>query len=87
MLTRFIYFSVSFIMCILAFLLSETATPVAMVCAGVSFSSRVIDGSSRATRCRAADKILVVLETSKAIFRGKHDLAAFGNYVDYGIEC
>ena len=65
------HFSVSFRMCILASLLSETVTPFATVCAGVSFSSRVNDGSSRETRCKAADKILVVFETSKAMWGRK----------------
>ena len=61
------HFSVSFRMCIFASVLRETVTPFATVCAGVSFSSRVKDGSNRETRCKATDKILVVFETSKAI--------------------
>jgi len=68
MLMRVIYLSVCFSMCILTSLLSETVTPFATVCAGVSFSSRVNDGSSLATRCKAADKIFVVFETSKAMW-------------------
>ena len=87
MLTPFIYFIVSFSMCILASLLRETVTPFATVCAGVSFSSRVNDASSRATRCKAADKILVVFETSKVMFRGKHDLAEFGNVKEINRRC
>ena len=87
MVTHFIYLSVSFRMCILASLLRETVTPFATVCAGVSFSSRVKDGSSRATRCKAADKILVVLETSNAICGGKHELAAFGNVKKINHRC
>ena len=74
-------------MCILASLLRETVTPLATVCAGVSFSSRVKDGSSLATRCKAADKILVVLETSKAILGEKHGLAAFGNVKEINQRC
>ena len=61
------HFSVSFRMCIFASVLRETVTPFATVCAGVSFASRDNDGSSLATRCKAADKILVVFEKSKAI--------------------
>ena len=67
-------------MCILASLLRETVPPLATVCAGVSFSSRVKDGSSRETRCKAADKILVVLETSKAIIQGNHNVGLFDNF-------
>ena len=74
-------------MCILASLLSETVTLLATVCAGVSFSLRVKDGSSLATRCKAADKNLVVLETSKAIFGEKHGLAAFGNVKEINHRC
>ena len=66
-------------MCILASFLSELVAHFATVCVGVSFSSHVNDGSSLATRCNAADKIVVVFETSKAICKGKHGLAAFGN--------
>ena len=67
-------------MCIFASLLSETVTPFATVCTGVSFSSRVKDGSSRDARCKAANKILVVFETSKAIRRGNHNLGLFDNF-------
>ena len=74
-------------MCILASLLSETVTPFATACVGVSFSSRVNDGSSRETRVKAADKIFVVFETSKAIFGGKHELDAFGNVKEINHRC
>ena len=74
-------------MCILASLLRETVTPFVTVCAGVSFSSRVKDGSGLATRCKAADKILVVLETLKAICGGKHELDAFGNVKEINHRC
>ena len=87
MTTRFIYFSVSFSICILASLLSEMVTPFATVCAGVSFSSRVKDGSSREIRCKAADKILVVFETSKVIYLGEHGMAAFGNVKKINHRC
>jgi hypothetical protein len=74
------YFIVSFKMRILASLLRETVTPFARVCAGVSFSSRVKDGSSRETRCKAADKILAVFETSKAIIQVNHTMGLFDNF-------